>query len=127
MDGSQIIIDNLKLKRDAEDENLLTAAELLAETEVQLNARWGEVQMMPGADRLLAHLARHKAGSSTRFAYSCACLIIEYPVHNGCGKTRALCCCRASVSREMLRMSRGGVQLRGERTTSSIMHRVRYD
>ena len=80
LDGSQIIIDNLKLKRDAGDERLLTAAELLAETEVQLNARWGEVQMMPGADRLLAHLARHKAGGVLHsFCVFCHCLIIEYP------------------------------------------------
>lgn len=62
LEASQILIDTLDLKRDARDATAarMTAAELLAETEVQLNARWGEVQMMPGAARLLAHLSRHK-------------------------------------------------------------------
>jgi hypothetical protein len=40
-DGSQIIIDALKLKHNASDTALITAADLLAQTEVQLDARRG--------------------------------------------------------------------------------------
>ena len=61
LDGSRIIIENLKLRKDgAADGPALTAEELLAETEVELNGRWGEVNTMPGAERLLALLRRHE-------------------------------------------------------------------
>ena len=83
LDGSQIIIDSLKLKRDAEDVNLMTAEELLAETEIQLNARWGEVQMMPGAARLLAHLKRHKVPTALATSTPSKYLRVKMASHEG--------------------------------------------
>ena len=63
LDGSKIIIENLKLRKDGvADGPLLTAEELLAETEVELNGRWGEVTTMPGAEVLRGRRRGERGG-----------------------------------------------------------------
>jgi beta-phosphoglucomutase-like phosphatase (HAD superfamily) len=61
----------------------MTAAELLAETEVLLNARWGEVQMMPGAARLLAHLSRHAIPTALATSTPAKYLRVKMASHAG--------------------------------------------
>lgn len=87
LDASQVLIDTLDLKRGASDASTpMTAADLLAETEVQLNARWGEVQMMPGAARLLAHLSRHKVPTALATSTPAKYLRMKMARVKGCGR-----------------------------------------
>jgi beta-phosphoglucomutase-like phosphatase (HAD superfamily) len=55
-DGSERLIDLLQLT-DPKTSARASADALLALTEAKLNARWGEVALMPGASRLLRFLA----------------------------------------------------------------------
>ena len=82
LDGSRAIIEALQLRRGADDA-LMTAEDLLGETEVLLNARWGEVNMMPGAARLLRHLHRHKIPTALATSTPAKYLGVKMASHDG--------------------------------------------
>jgi riboflavin kinase len=100
LDGSKIIIENLKLRKDGvEDGPLLTAEELLAETEVELNGRWGEVTTMPGAERLLSLLRQHEIPTALATSTPAKYLGAKLASHPGLLEGMSCVCTGDEVSR----------------------------
>ena len=100
LDGSKIIIENLKLRKDGvEGGPLLTAEELLAETEVELNGRWGEVTTMPGAERLLSLLRQHEIPTALATSTPAKYLGAKLASHPGLLEGMSCVCTGDEVSR----------------------------
>ena len=75
-DGTRAIMDILDIRN-------VSVEEMLAETSALLDARWGEVSMMPGAARLLDHLHAHGVKTALATSTPAEFLVKKMASHDG--------------------------------------------
>ena len=75
-DGTRAIMDILDIRN-------VSVEEMLAETSALLDARWGEVSMMPGAARLLDHLHVHGVKTALATSTPAEFLVKKMASHDG--------------------------------------------